>query len=240
MYFSDIHLHILYGTDDGANTVEDMYKMVDMAYSDGVRFICATPHFHPVYFGDNRKEALAAFDVLTAYCKDKYPDLLLMLGNEVACQNELIPMYRSGTIRSFGNTRYTLVEFNENDSESYIAEAIDRILNMGYIPIIAHAERYLKLRMGCIKVLKESGALVQANAQSLFKGCGFRVGRRMKKLLSAKLVDFISSDAHDLVYRPPLMSMGYKFISDKYGKEYADEICCNKALRLLQPNEGEK
>ncbi len=240
MYFSDIHLHILYGTDDGAKTVEEMYKMVDVAYSDGVRFICATPHFHPIYFGDNRKEGLAAFEQLAAYCKERYPDLALMLGNEVACQNEIIPMYRTGAIRPYGNTRYTLVEFSERDSESYIAEAIDRILNLGYIPIIAHAERYINLRIGCIRVLKEGGALVQANVQSLYKSYGCRVRYRMKRLLSAKLVDFISSDAHDLVHRPPLMSDGYEYISHKYGKDYADEICCNKAMRLLRTNEGEE
>jgi protein-tyrosine phosphatase len=238
MYFSDIHLHILYGTDDGAKTIEEMYKMVDMAYNDGTRLICATPHFHPDYFDDNRESSLAAFNMLCAYCGEKYPDLALVLGNEVAYRNEFIPMYKTGVLRPYGETRYTLVEFPENTKEEYISEAIDRLLNVGYIPIIAHAERYYKLRIGCMKVFKESGVLIQANAQSMFKGYGFRVRNRMKSMLKNKIVDFISTDAHDLVYRPPIMSKGYKIIAEKYGEEYANEICYEKAQRLLCPSEG--
>jgi protein-tyrosine phosphatase len=59
--FSDIHMHLLFGTDDGAKTVEDMYEMVDASYACGTRFICATPHFYPGYFGDNRETSKTAF-----------------------------------------------------------------------------------------------------------------------------------------------------------------------------------
>ena len=55
MDFSDLHIHILCGVDDGAKTEADMYAMADAAYSGGTRIICATPHFHPGYFGDNIK-----------------------------------------------------------------------------------------------------------------------------------------------------------------------------------------
>ena len=50
-YF-DLHSHLLFGVDDGAKTKEEMFAMLDMAYADGTRAICLTPHFSPYLFGD--------------------------------------------------------------------------------------------------------------------------------------------------------------------------------------------
>lgn len=58
MTYSDMHIHALYGVDDGAKTEEMMLAMVDAEYQDGVRFFCLTPHYHPGYFGDNRDAVL--------------------------------------------------------------------------------------------------------------------------------------------------------------------------------------
>ena len=53
MDFADMHIHALYGVDDGADTKEKMLSMVEASYNDGVRLMCFTPHFHLGYFGDN-------------------------------------------------------------------------------------------------------------------------------------------------------------------------------------------
>ena len=81
--FADIHTHILFGTDDGPDDEAGMYEMVDRGYSEGIRILCATPHFHPEYFGDNRANAEYAFRKLKEYCEKKYPDLVLIFGNEL-------------------------------------------------------------------------------------------------------------------------------------------------------------
>lgn len=46
-YFIDMHSHILPGVDDGAKDVEEMKKMLQIAYDEGIRCIIATPHHHP-------------------------------------------------------------------------------------------------------------------------------------------------------------------------------------------------
>ena len=61
MQFSDIHIHVLYNCDDGAKSMEDMYKMIDAAYVDGTRYICLTPHYNPGYFGENSEKSKASF-----------------------------------------------------------------------------------------------------------------------------------------------------------------------------------
>ena len=95
---ADIHAHILGGVDDGAKNSDEMKEMLDMAYNDGIRHICFTPHFK-IYHFRNEGEINAynskieeSFDKAVEYAKEKYPDLNLYRGNEV--------MYHSGVIDS--------------------------------------------------------------------------------------------------------------------------------------------
>lgn len=237
--FSDIHTHLLFGTDDGAKTVEDMYAMVDAAYACGTRFICATPHFYPGYFGNNREFSKRAYENLVEYCNKKYPDLELMLGNELYYKHDSIAWLKEGVCCTLGNTRYVLVEFLEQDTENFIAEAVSRLLNAGYIPIIAHAERYKCLSLGRLLALRESGILVQVNAQSFFLRLAFGIKCRLKKLLDSNAVDFVSSDAHDLGSRSPDLKKSYKFLIRKYGEERANALCCENARKLLLDHKPE-
>ena len=57
---ADLHIHLLCGVDDGARDEETMRAMVDAAYDDGTRVICATPHYHPGFFGRTTKRAAGA------------------------------------------------------------------------------------------------------------------------------------------------------------------------------------
>lgn len=45
--FTDYHAHFIYGVDDGAQTREEMYAMLDAAAADGVRHLFATSHSTP-------------------------------------------------------------------------------------------------------------------------------------------------------------------------------------------------
>ena len=43
----DIHCHLLAGLDDGPDAVEMSLEMAEMAISDGITHVIATPHAHP-------------------------------------------------------------------------------------------------------------------------------------------------------------------------------------------------
>lgn len=67
----------------------------------------------------------------------------------------------------------------------------------GYIPVIAHVERYECLSdISRIEDLQELGALIQVNADSVLGIDGRHFKRYTKKLLKAGLVDVIASDSH--------------------------------------------
>lgn len=112
--FTDYHAHFVYGVDDGAQTREEMYAMLDAAAADGVRHLFATSHSTPgmerfpqeVY---DRHLALAR-----AYCTQKGYDLKLEHGSELlytpaagyaAVQRQLLTL---------GDTGWVLLEFVPN------------------------------------------------------------------------------------------------------------------------------
>lgn len=225
MTFADIHIHLLCGADDGAENEEQMRKILDAAYADGTRIICATPHFHPGYFGDNRAAVEAAFEKLKAYA-EKYEDLKLYLGNELRYSPNCLDWLQSGECRTINGSRYLLVDFAENADEDYIVTSVLKLLNAGYKPILAHTERYESFHrdLGEIQRLKECGVLIQLDAQSPFGGWGKGAKKRSKKLLEHYLVDLVASDAHDTFERPPQMSECFNYVANKYGADYANSI----------------
>ena len=42
---TDIHCHIIPGVDDGARSMKEAQKMVQIAYEEGTRRIIGTPHY---------------------------------------------------------------------------------------------------------------------------------------------------------------------------------------------------
>ncbi|MBQ8311398.1 MAG: hypothetical protein IJX80_10350 [Clostridia bacterium] len=237
MTFADIHCHALYNVDDGASTPEMMEQMLDAEYAEGVRYLCFTPHYHPGYYGYNEIRAEEAFARAVAYC-EKYPDMQLMLANELHYSPECLTWVKNKTCRRLGKKRCVLVDFRENEEANEIVKGLSRLINAGYVPILAHAERYLKLDLSVLTVLKQDGILIQVNSGSCFGDFGFHARGMSKKLLSQKLVDFVSTDAHNLKNRPPQFQKCYQYIAKKYGTEYADHICRDHAVNRFFEKKG--
>lgn len=236
MFFSDIHTHILYGTDDGAKTVDDMFAMVKTSYDEGTRLLCLTPHFFPAFFGDNHKKSDSAFEELSEYCKQHYPDLELIFGNELGYRHDGISWLQSGLCRPMGDTNYVLVEFNVSDTENQITEGIYRLQNAGYVPIIAHAERYKNLSVERMQVLRNNGVLIQINTESVQKVNSIFGSKKLKNMIKKGCVDFVASDTHNLTIRPPKLKESYDIFALKYGEEYAKKVYCDNAMKIFSKN----
>ena len=66
MEMIDIHNHLLYGLDDGAQTLEESVEMCRISFNDGVRTIVATPHTLNSVYENNRPTILAKVKELNA------------------------------------------------------------------------------------------------------------------------------------------------------------------------------
>lgn len=223
MLFTDIHTHIIAGVDDGAKDTAGMYALLDASYQDGARMICCTPHYHPGYYGQNGSRSLENFQQLKQYAEEKYPDLQLFLGNELHYSQGCLEWIGDGSCRTLNGTRYILVDFESDERHQVIENAVMSFLCRGYVPVLAHIERYpcFWRRSKRIKRLHDIGAIIQINAASVLRMHHFPI---VKKLLQEHIVDVAASDTHNLESRPPMLTAAYHEVCQKYGEEYANAI----------------
>lgn len=239
MTFADIHNHMLFGVDDGAKTEAEMQQLIDASYADGVRHLCFTPHYHPGYFGEHQAQIAAAFEQARQFTAERCADLQLYLGNELRYERSCMEWLAQGKCRTLNDSKYLLVDFLYPEPAEAILEAMLRVLNAGYRPVLAHVERYETFHRDLREIdrLKSWGVILQVDAQSPLGGLGHGSKVRARRLLSAGAVDLIASDAHDLRNRPPQLSDCYEFVSRKYGDDYASHLFLEQPLRILKGEE---
>lgn len=237
-FFADIHLHMLYGTDDGPKTPEQMTAMFDAAYEAGTRLFCLTPHFHLGLFGDNRAASETAFSQLLAYARERDPNTVLLLGNELRYGPAAVEWLEQGLCRTMDQGRLVLVDFHEDEEENTVKTALYRLLNAGYRPILAHAERYHKLSRSwtLFEDLKSKGILIQINGNSIFGQWSRSAKKLSRQLLARRLADLVCSDAHNTGSRPPELQKAYRFVAARYGSAYARRLFYENAAGLLTHN----
>jgi protein-tyrosine phosphatase len=212
--FFDLHSHMLCGVDDGAKTVEEMSSMLEMAYEDGIRAICLTPHYSPYLFGDTFEKSAESFEILKKYVSEKHPDMRIFIGHELGYHRSGLDALNDGVCRSIAGSRYVQVDFAEAIEFFEIQSAMDQLQRAGYFPILAHTERYRSLfrQIKWIEEFVENGGIVQLNASSVTGSWGRGAQKQWKKLIRRGLAHIIASDGHNLTSRPPLISVCMPFL----------------------------
>ncbi len=219
----DIHNHALYGVDDGAKTKEDSIKMINQAIEIGIKELFLTPHYNKRY---NKVDVKKEFEELVDYFKDS--PIKLHLGREYR-YNSLEPFKKF----TMGDSNYILLEFSTTIPDP-IEEVCYNVSRNGFIPIIAHIERYHYLTKEDYEELKEV-SLFQINSETVIGKSSFKKDRKIVKYLLKKgLVDFVASDAHNTTNRKNTLDKAYKYINKKYGKEVALDLFLNNPKKILK------
>ena len=234
--FFDLHSHMLCGVDDGAKTPEEMFAMLEMAYEDGTRAICLTPHFSPYLFGDTTKSSEKAFALLKDYAREHHPDMRLFLGHELGYHASCVNALNEGACRTLAGSRYLLVDFPESVPFFEISTAMDRLQRGGYHPILAHTERYrcLFTHRVWIREFVESGGIVQINASSVNGDWGTVAKMQWKWLVKNELAHIISSDGHNLHSRQPRMSVCLPYLKKHCDAQTIRALTWDNACRVIR------
>ena len=120
-----------------------------------------------------------------------------------------------------------LTEFRTSDEKSYIRERVQALIRKGYYPIIAHVERYhsvVKNGLDFIDELRDMGAYIQMNADSIIGEDGFMIKRFCKKVIKEEMLDFVGSDGHRQNERIPEIGRCVEKVEKTMGTEYAKKI----------------
>ncbi len=220
----DVHCHLLYGVDDGPDTIEESVEMLKEAKNQGIRAIILTPHLRHGMFSHDLDRIHNHFAKVKV-CGDKL-GIFLALGTEYHVDSEIISSFKDGKCHTLADTKYILAEYSHRSGFNDIRRTVQDLLMAGYIPLIAHVERYASLTedVDRIEELREMGALIQINADAVLGLEGRSSKKFCKNLLKAGLADVIASDSHGIKNRACHMAKCYEYVAKKFGRDYADSL----------------
>lgn len=226
--YTDIHSHVLYGIDDGAQTRAEMEAMLDAAYADGITSIFATPHMTPGVYPLQTELMARRLEEAREYCRAQGYRLDISAGAEILFTPALERFAQEGQLPSLGGTEHILVEFMPDVGYAELSAAVGMMERAGYGVILAHVERYdcLRRRSNALRLKDSCDVRYQVNCQSLLEKKGFFRDRFMEQCLKLELIDGVATDAHDCVRRPYRMDAAHDMILQKCGQEYADRLTC--------------
>lgn len=234
-YF-DIHCHILPGVDDGAKDMDETRRMLLMAYDEGIRVIVATPHFHIGNKSDGNESLKAVYEEVRLIAENALGDFKLILGNELFYSPDIIDALRKGEALTIDDTRYILVEFAPVAPYQEIRDGLNHCIYSGFIPILAHTERYLCLNKNIDLVghLIKLGTYIQINLSSLLRGHYNTNAKLCRKLMKRDWVHFLGTDAHGAYVRAPRAMEAIMYLERKYTEATVNKLLWENPMRMLE------
>jgi protein-tyrosine phosphatase len=200
------HNHLIPGVDDGARDASFSAGALAAFRREGVTQVITTPHFlgslteQPDALAARLAELDAGWEVLRGLVDEDAKTF----GNAMRVERGVevmldvpAPVLTDARVRLAG-TRYVLVEFAAMQIPPVNAAApLHAICQAGYVPVLAHPERYRNLEtLAPLNEFIAAGALLQVNAGSLFGDYGSKAQGRAREILTQGFASFVCSDYH--------------------------------------------
>lgn len=200
----DIHSHVLFDMDDGAEDIETSIELCRDSYMNGCDAIVLTPHFLDYsYLEDFIEERDMRITFLREALEKENIPLEVLPGAELFLSDRVFGADILDDL-TINGTKYMLCEmplipFDTKNVTRWFDELIDR----GYKPILAHPERYYEFHQNyeLIDQLIERDIIFQVNIDSLIGENGSDAQDMAIDMVRNGVAQIIASDAHDLDFR---------------------------------------
>lgn len=239
---TDFHNHLAPGVDDGAQDPEDSAAGLARFRAEGVAQVIVTPHFMGSLTRDPARleERLAELDagwerlgtVVRAAAEGPAGAMRVERGAEVMLDVP-DPDLADGRLRLAGGP-FVLVEYPALRLPPVNAEfAIAELRTRGWIPVVAHPERYRNLdpSLAELERFRRAGAFLQVNAGSLFGEYGKTAAGHARRILASGAADYVASDYH--ARGEPGMQRFVRAMADAGFGEQAELLTAANPARLL-------
>ena len=238
----DVHSHIVPTVDDGAQNIDVSIAMIKNAKNIGIDEIFLTSHYMEDGYHTSTEEYESIIQVLKNRISEEKLEVNLYVGNEVMVFPDLIKHLNEKKFFTLNNSRYVLIELPLMEEVLYVWNVLFQLKEKGYVPVIAHPERYrcVQENVEYAKKLIEAGALLQSNVGSILGMYGSQAKNTLKKLLKDKLVDLLGSDSHSphRVYDVYLQALNK--IKKICNEEYVNTLTTDNPKRIINDETIEK
>ena len=231
----DIHCHLIYGVDDGARTIKESKKMLDIAYAEGIRTIIATPHFRRGMFECSMGKIKEHYEKVRELAATIGEGIEVLLGCEYYANMDMVDNLKDGKRPTMADSTYVLTEFSTVVEFPQMRAIVYDLICNGYNPILAHIERYncLKDKIEYVEELANLGAMTQVNADSVIGGSGWKIKRFCKALMKRGLLDFVGTDGHGSKGRTVKIAKCASYMARKMGDDYARKILIDNPREII-------
>jgi tyrosine-protein phosphatase YwqE len=192
-----MHSHLIPGIDDGSPSMDHTIALLAKFEQLGYRKVVTTPHILNDVHPNTPKIILDGLKDVQLEIKRLGMKIEIESAAEYYCDESFLPIIERNEILSFGSN-FVLMEFGFLSPSQYEAQALFNLQVAGYVPVIAHYERYPYYFGDFKKVdaLRERNIQIQVNLNSLTGHYGPGVKKMAEQLIKNKQVDFLGTDCH--------------------------------------------
>lgn len=197
-FATDIHCHILPGIDDGAPDADYGAELVMRMSAWGLSRIIATPHVVGEVYENTPESISAALTRLQESMHAKGIPTTVQSAAEHRLDDLFSRNIIADTLISHPS-KHVLIENSFMQEARDIDSIVIRLTNRGYIPIMAHPERFVYYHSANLKryfELHRLGVRFQVNLLSIAGRYGSEPRHVAERLIEAGIVDFFGTDVH--------------------------------------------
>lgn len=235
----DIHCHLLPEIDDGAKSWEESLAMARLAVADGFGTVVVTPHQLGNY-RHNRGEIIRQRTAqLQEFLHNHGVPLRVLPGADVRIEADMLSLLKTGEVLSLADhRRHVLLEL-PHELYMPLEPVLAELHAARMVGILSHPERNQGLLddPSPIARLVDAGCLMQITAGSLLGAFGPATERFSDSLLAQGLVHFVSTDAHGVKSRRPLMSEAWQRVARLIDEDTANDLCCRYPALVAEGQE---
>lgn len=194
----DFHSHIIPEIDDGSRSIEETMLLIKEAHKAGFTTIISTSHYLSGQYEFNEASRKQFLNVIQMGATNLGIDIELKLGSEIYASYDIVELLKEHEASTINGTKYVLFELPMQSELPNLKNIIYDLLGNGYIPIIAHPERYSYVKENPNWLLEylELGVLFQSNYGSVIGMYGKEAQKTVKLLLKNDMIHFLGSDVH--------------------------------------------
>jgi protein-tyrosine phosphatase len=193
----DMHSHLLFGIDDGAETIENSLILIGQLKEMGFSKFITTPHIYRDLYFNSPETILPKYEAVKKAIAENNLDVEFQVAAEYFLDEHFEDLIEKELLLTFGR-KNVLFELSFDSEPPSVQRAIFNMQLRGYRPILAHPERYPYYHKNFKKYENffDQDIALQLNINSITGHYGPEIKRVSEKLIDAGMISYIGTDCH--------------------------------------------
>lgn len=195
--YVDIHSHLLPGIDDGAKTLSDTIRLIKLLENFGVSQFITTPHISHYLWNNSHQDIRDNFSNTSKIVSENNITKPFRAAAEYFIDDWFEKHFQDEKLLTLKDN-YVLVEMSYINAPLHLYNILFDLQVAGYIPVLAHPERYVFYHKNFSEYekLKKAGCLFQLNLMAVIGYYGKEITKTAEELLKKGMYDFVGTDVH--------------------------------------------